>query len=200
MFSAAFVAPEVDPTADATAVAAQVATRCGNPSTLAEVSFVYIKEVDGVEVARRHHRWQPRDGSVQVSWDDHVIELESLHPYVASTAPPDLSIDAYSAFINDSYWLLAPCQVLDDKTVLAVTQEGQLALSFAPDTLFFGGDRYWMTLDDGVVTQWDVLLKDGGHQSYTWDAPTRYGPLELSPRRVSADGRVVIRFEEIKVQ
>lgn len=200
MFSTAFVVPQLDPNADATSVAAQVATRCGNPSTLAELSFVYIKEVDGIEVERRHHRWRPRDGSVLVSWGDHVIELESLHPYVASTAPSDLAIAAYSSFINDSYWLLAPCQVLDDRIVPAMTQDGQLALSFAPDTLFSGGDRYWMTVDDGRVTQWDVLLKDGSHQAYTWDAPTRYGPLELSTRRVSADGRVVIRFEEIKVQ
>ena len=200
MFSAAFVAPEVDPDADPTTVAAQVATRCGNPSTLVELSFVYVKEGDGVEVERRHHQWRPRDGSVMVSWDDHVVELESLYPYVASTAPSDLAIAAYSFFINDTYWLLAPCKVLDDSIVPALTQDGQLVLSFAPDTLLSGGDRYWMTLDGGAVTHWDVVLKDGSHQAYAWDAPTRYGPLELSSRRVSADGRVVIRFEEIKVQ
>jgi hypothetical protein len=195
-----FQVPEVDPLVDGTVLAAEVATRCGDPYSLVQLTFTLVLEVDGEEKARRTHVWRPRDGTVTVSWEGEQVALESIHPYVASPDPIDQAIDAYSWFINDSYWLLAPCKVLDPGVTQAVTTAGQLALSFSPETGITPADRYWLSVNEGVVQSWDYLLQDGGHATFLWDPPQRYGPLELSPRRVSADGTVIIRFEEIRAQ
>ncbi len=196
-----FEVPELDPEGDASVLAARIATRCGNPYILAEIAFTYVVETGGVEQIRRRHIWHPREGTVEVIWEGGSVFLESLHPFVASPDPKDQAIQAFSWFVSDSYWLLAPCKVMDPGVTPGVTTDGSLHLQFTPNTGLTSGDQYWLTADEeGVIRSWMYLREDGGHGHFAWDPPQRYGPLELSVRRVSAGGDVVIRFEEIIVQ
>ena len=196
-----FEVPALDPDADAKLLAARVLTRCGNPYVVAELAFTFVVEADGVEKARRRHVWRPRERTVDVTWAGGSVHLESIQPFVASTAPKEQAIDAFSWFINDSYWLLAPCKVMDAGVEQGVTVDGRLYLQFSPDTGLTPGDQYWLRVDEeGVVTEWEYLLQHGGHGRFAWDPPQRFGPLELSTRRSSQEGDFTIRFEEISIQ
>lgn len=176
-------------------LAAQVATTCGNPYALAEVGFTFVVEVEGVEQVRRTHHWKPQEGSVTVTSGERTVELEQLAPYIASTADSDEALTAYKQFVNDSYWLLFPCKVLDPGVELGL-DEGRLTLAFADGTGVTSGDRYTLTVDEaGHVTTWSFVLESGREGAFTFDPPTRYGPLTLSTRATSDD--VVIRFDEV---
>lgn len=176
-------------------LAAQIATACGNPYLLAEVGFTFVVEVDGVEQVRRTHAWKPSEGSVTVTAGDDVVHLEQIQPFIASEAPAEAALEAYKQFVNDSYWLLFPCKVLDEGVELAMDGD-RLALSFVDGTGVTSGDRYWLHADDaGRVTGWDYTLESGSEGSFTFEEPTRYGPLTLSTRATSE--HVVVRFEEV---
>lgn len=176
-------------------LAARVATTCGDPYTMAELRFTFVVEVDGVEQVRRTHDWRPREGTVTVTDGDSSVHLEQLHPYIASEAPQQDAIVAYKAFINDSYWLLAPCKVLDDGVNRSI-EDGRLVLTFEEVGLT-PGDRYLLRVDENAhISAWEYTLEGGKVGAWTWDAPSRHGPLMLSTRRESAEG-AVIRFEDV---
>ena len=175
---------------------ARVATTCGNPYIAAELSFTFVVEVDGVEETRRRHSWKPREGTVEVADGDSTVFLEQIAPYIASEASQEDAIAAYKAWINDSYWLLAPCKVLDSGVVRSV-EDGALVLTFE-DVGLTPGDRYVLGVDEGCnVIGWSFSLEGGGAGDFAWSEHSRYGPLMLSTRRVASDGHVVIRFEEV---
>ena len=173
-----------------------MATTCGNPYAIAELRFTFVVEVDGVEQLRRSHHWRPREGTVEVVDAEGTVLLEQIHPYIASASPKEDALRAYKAFVNDSYWLLAPCKVLDEG-VERDLDEGRLALSFEEVGLT-PGDRYWLTVGErGEVRAWSYVLEDGTEGSFAWSEAERYGPLLLSTRRVASEGDVVVRFEEV---
>ena len=176
------------------ALAAALATSCGDPYVLAEVAFTFVVEQDGVEVVRRRHHWKPLEGTVTVTTSQGVVHLEQIHPYIASESPPDDALAAYKSFVNDSYWLLFPCKVLDPGVELAMDGE-RLALSFTDGTGVTSGDRYWLTVEGDRVAAWDYVLESGGEGRFTFDEPTRYGPLVLSTRATGEN--TVVRFEEV---
>ena len=186
---------------DAQAVAALVATTCGNPYDLAEISFTFVVEVEGQETLRRRHVWSPREGTLSVTEGERTVVLTQLYPYIASEAESEAAIQAWSAFVNDSYWLLAPCKAQDPGVQVLLDDQGRLELRFGEGVGLTPGDRYWLTVDEsGRVTRWDYLLQTGAIGGWTWTDYGLHGGLMLSTRRVSDEGTAVIRFEELQVR
>lgn len=180
---------------------AQVATACGDPYSLAEVGFTAVTEVAGRETERAEYLWSPRAGTLRVRWDRIEVTFDQLHPYLHSTAPQELAIQAYVRWLRDSYWLLAPCKVQDPGVTLGSDGAGRLLLSFDPEVGVTPGDQYALTVDDdGRVTAWDYVLQDGETGSFAWSDYERHGPLVLSTRRTSADGATVVRFEDLQIR
>lgn len=161
-------------TPEAAALAPTVADRCGPAYEQQEIRFTFVFEAEGVEKVRRKHVWRPQEST------------------------PRAGDEGWAAFVNDSYWLLAPCKV-NDPGVSRQIVDGDLQLTFA-DVGLTPGDRYLLEVDDaGRVTGWSYTLESGREGAWTWTEHEARGPLELSMRRVSADGKNVIRFEDVAV-
>jgi hypothetical protein len=115
---------------------------------------------------------------------------------VAPGGAPTDALKAWGSFVNDSYWLLAPCKVLDggvkrqeDGAVLTLSFDG---VGLTP------GDTYRLEVGEGGrVDAWSFTLQSGREGHFTWSEHTAVGPLNLSLRRTAADGETVIRFEDV---
>lgn len=185
---AAEPAPVPDPAA--------VAAACGDPYALVELAFTFVVVKDGEEVVRRRHRWRPSESSVEVSLPDGTVDVWTNPP---PSKPADPGHAAWSAFVNDSYWLLAPCKV-GDQGVTVRAEPGVLALSFDGVGLT-PGDAYRLEVDaQGRVTGWQYTLQSGREGAFDWSPYTEVGPLHLSLERRSRAGDTVIRFEQVEAK
>ena len=194
---------------DPRAVARKVAIACGDTSELQALAFTFVAEVDGVEKVRRRHAWDALASTVRVTRGDRSpitlrvqpsMPTSADDPAWASLAPgvaPAEAWSAWTAFVNDQYWLMAPCKVLDPGVVHSIDGPA-LVLTFAGVGLT-PGDRYTLELDaeSSSVRAWRFRLQSGAEGHYQWVDPVDAGPLRLFTRRESmTDGRV-IRFEDV---
>lgn len=199
-------------TAQAQPTAAYEALRqCGPLYSLRELAFTFVVEVQGEEKVRRQHRWELPSGRIEVMQQGATTILADTRQQMPEEADDprweQLAIDgdaqaaaaAWAAFINDSYWLLAPCKLLDPGVLLS-TEAGGLRLRFDGVGLT-PGDSYLLEIDeDGRVQSWSFTLEDGRTGAFTWAEHRRVGPLELSLRRQATEGPVEIRFEDVQAR
>lgn len=203
------------PSADSLAQAAVDLT--GDPYALSELHFTFVVEAAGTEKARRTHTWRPQDATVVVQSGGTTTRFEGLGTTDPSLAvadpashtdiwarvslgtPPEQAAKAWSQWINDSYWLLAPAKVLDAGAHRSLTENGQLELTFG-EVGVTPGDRYELDIDPatGVLRNWSFTLQSGRAGTFSWAAPVDIGPLKLSPHRENAAGDFVIRFEDLR--
>lgn len=179
-----------------------VAKACGEPYGLVELSFTFVVRDGEEELVRRSHRWRPSDSSVTVSLPDGEVDVWTNPP---PNKPEDPGYAAWSAFVNDSYWLLAPCKATD-AGVRAMPDRGTditqalLRLQFESVGLT-PGDRYDLEVDPkGQVTGWQYLLQSGRKGAFDWSPYEQVGPLSLSLIRTAREGGVTIAFEDVSAR
>lgn len=190
-------------------VAAEVVERCGDLGKVSELAFTFVVQKDGAEVARRSHRWQPQAGQLSVTHNGETVSMtvEAAMPAAADDprwatlapgVPAEQALKAWGAFVNDGYWLLAPCKVLDPGAQLDSDYVGQSLTVTYEGVGLTPGDRYTLSLrDDGSVRAWDFTLVSGREGRFTWSPYQAFGPLRLSLERTSSDGAMIIRFEDV---
>lgn len=180
------------------ALSDRVARACGDPYQAEQIDFTFVVEVDGAEKLRRKHSWSPKAGSVIVGTGDKAVTVSTLEAPPANA--PELQRDAYAAFINDSYWLLAPCKVKDEGVKLIQKDRATLELAFEGVGLT-PGDRYTLSVNpsNGQVERWSFVLQSGREGSFSWEPYQQHGPISVSTVRRSDDGSV-IRFEEVSAR
>lgn len=195
----ALATPPGSTPADADALARRLVAATGDPYTLPALRFTFVVTADGVEKARRTHTWCPQAGLVEVALPDGAVRISASDGSPLPGTDADRAATAWQAFINDSYWLLAPAKVLDPGVRRTVDDQGRLVLQFDGVGLT-PGDRYVLTVDpdDGHLAHWDFTLQSGRRGSFDWADPIEVGGLHLSPRRTSTDGRTTISFEDLE--
>lgn len=194
----------------------RVVEATGNVYGISTLAFTFIVEAGGTEKARRTHTWDRMAGTVSVTTGDTTVQLQNLHHHDPSSAvanpgahddlwskvapgtDPEAAAKAWSAWINDSYWLLASGKVMDDGVTRIVDDTGRLVLTF-DGVGVTPGDSYMLTVDrdSGQVTAWDFVLQGGQKGHFAWTEHTTVGPLTLSMRRSTEAGDFVIRFEGV---
>ncbi len=120
--------------------------------------------------------------------------------------------NAYSAWINDTYWLLMPYKLRDPGVNLSYDGEeeidGQvydkLLLSFEGVGLT-PGDRYWAYLnrETGLMDRWAYILQrqdpEGPATHWIWSDWKQYGGIQLASGRKSPDGERSLPLDDIAV-
>jgi len=203
--------------ADADALARRVADAAGDPYALKSLEFTFVVTAGEDEKARRSHSWQPQAGTLTVKMGGEPVHFSGLGhtdptrlvaepashaadwAAVSPGTDPKRAAQAWSAFINDSYWLLAPSKVMDGGVNRSIDEEGRLVLSFDGVGLT-PGDRYMLTVDpeSARVTAWSFVLQGGSEGHFSWTEHTRSGPLTVSTHRATEAGDFVIRFEDVR--
>ena len=174
----------------------------------------------------RRHLWNRRTGDYRLEWtggsdstyvalinvDEVSDDLPSGTVYlngaeVTGAQDSTRRAQAYRAFINDTYWLLAPLKVFDpgvDRSYVADSSTAEhdvLHLAFG-DVGLTPGDEYWMYVDKktGHIDRWAFHLQsmpdDAPPARFTWtgldtlQAPA--GPIYLATKKPAVGGPVTI--------
>ena len=187
--------------------------------------FDWIAERNGKRVVARSHYWDRFTGRYRVDGADEKgaysvyfnVNTRAGDVWLAgkklseATQVKKWVDDGYEAFINDSYWLLAPFKLLDPGVTLADAGEEPGPNGEACDVvkLTFAGvgltpkDIYWLLVDkkSHLVVEWKYVL-DGEKRpatAFVWSDWQMVGPIQLASRRTAIGKPSVIRFDNLKV-
>jgi hypothetical protein len=187
--------------------------------------FDWIVEREGKRVVARSHFWDRFSGRYRVDGVDagkpysvyFNVNTRAGTAYVAGKKIEDAAQtkkwvdDGYEAFINDSYWLLAPFKIFDPGVTLADGGEDKGPGGEPCDVLklSFNGvgltpkDVYWLYVDkkSHLVDEWKYVL--GGEKkppaAFAWSDWQKTGPIEIARMRSGIGKPSVIRFDDVKV-
>jgi hypothetical protein len=120
--------------------------------------------------------------------------------------------DAYSLWVNDSYWLVMPFKMRDPGTHLryarlardaAAGDHDVLELWFDPGVGLTSKDRYWVFVNrrTHLIDRWEYLLEGSEPPPVgaTWEGWLPIGPLRLPMLRCFEEKLVNLRFENVAV-
>lgn len=194
------VVPSLQVSPPAPKLAAMIAEASGDPYALPGLRFTFVVSVDGTEKARRTHTWCPQDGLVEVRTGDQATRISAVDGSPVDGSSAEAAEQAWGAFINDQYWLLAPSKVMDEGVQRRLgTEPWSLALEFDGVGLT-PGDRYELRVgqNDLLVRRWSFTLQSGRTGEFAWRQYEQVGPLHLSTARVALDGsKAFIRFTDL---
>jgi hypothetical protein len=168
---------------------------------------------------RRHHVWDKHTGRHRVEGEtregQRYVVLHNVHDQGKGAGRVFLDgqeadgeqraqflENAYGAWINDTYWLLAPYKLLDAGVTLAYEGEetvddaiyDKLRLSFSVVGLT-PGDRYGVYVDrgTGLVSRWSYILENqdpaGPATAWHWLDWKTYGKIRLATTRKEVGGQ-----------
>ncbi len=146
--------------------------------TVRYLRFDFGFETPDTAGVRARHLWDRQTGDYRVEWfrgsDTTIVALFNVNTRdgvvfvnenAATAAREALLETAYSRFINDTYWLLAPLKLFDTGVTRSLDPDSStaekdvLALSFDGVGLT-PGDRYWLTPDSsGLLQSWSYVLE-----------------------------------------
>jgi len=118
--------------------------------------------------------------------------------------------DAFGAWTNDTYWLLAPFKLLDPGVSLKLAgSESKDGKTWDKVELGFDSvgltpkDRYWVWVDreTGLVDRWDYVLGGGDDPptSWTWEGWAEHGRIKLPNDHHVMGGDARIHFPVLSV-
>ena len=163
---------------------------------VAELRYTFNVEQNGETVLSRQHVWNKADGSVTV--DGTTADT------TANPAAENHDAEAFKAWTNDAYWLVAPLKLMDGGVRAAdVSDDGdtrKLMVGFENVGLT-PGDRYVYEVNpDGTIAAWTYLpAGDETGKRFEWSGYDMFGPLTLSLDHVTADGFRVV-FTDVTVR
>ncbi|MGB5981755.1 MAG: hypothetical protein WBG46_06390 [Nonlabens sp.] len=122
-----------------------------------------------------HYMWRPSQTSVDVRWDDKLVQLQTEKPLISKAFEngTELTGDeredaieyAQSNFNNDSFWLIAPFKIRDVGTELEYIAENELLVRYKSGGTT-PGDVYVWQVDENFLPKsfkmWvDIIPLDG---------------------------------------
>lgn len=134
---------------------------------------------------RRHHLWNIKEATDTVGIGEKTVKVDIAKPDMDNAE----QADAFKAWTNDSYWLLAPLKLFDGgvtrkylgrREVAGKTYE-VLGLSFKGVGMT-PGDQYNMYIDPltSLPAYWDYMPNPDTTMQATWDKYVHIGGLKLA--------------------
>ena len=187
--------------------------------------FDWIVEREGKRVVARSHYWDRFSGRYRVDGVDggkpysvyFNVNTRAGEAVVGGQKVSDAAQakkwldDGYEAFINDSYWLLAPFKIFDPGVSLtdAGEQNGPSGEPCDVIKLTFAGvgltpkDVYWLYVDKKthLVDEWKFVLNGESKppSAFAWKDWKKVGSIQLASMRQAIGKASVIRFDNLKV-
>ncbi|MEM8782809.1 MAG: hypothetical protein AAGE65_08110 [Planctomycetota bacterium] len=155
--------------------------------TVEQIDFVFRAELPDDRVIERSWSWRPKDGTVTADFDTAEARTFALDA-IDNTNRAD-----HAAFINDSYWLLFPFQLVwstntvsdDGDAVMPISGRParKLTVTYPEQGGYTPGDVYELFLDpaSGLIAEWN-FRKGGGDQGRpaTWETHVGLNGLFIS--------------------
>jgi hypothetical protein len=186
------------------------------------IRFDHVLIQDGKEISRFCHLWDKTTGNYRLEWSESpetsviaFINLVNkvgsvyLNGKLVSEAESTPYIDVvYEKFLEQSYCLYLPFKLLaDENTISMQPQESSdpekhdiLQLKIGQKELIPVGEyNFYVNPKTGLIDRCKYKFQDGSEGDYFWKNWEKSGKLRLSSIRESADGKTIIKFENLKV-
>jgi len=177
--------------------ALQLANRYGFAQwdRIAELRFTFDVTLPNGKRVVRHWTWDTQTHGVTRTLPD-----GSEVSFTAYAPETDEQKQADQQFINDTYWLLFPFQLVWSRPAISTPRGGpyelpigdgdastKLICRYGNDEGYTPGDTYALYLDgSGMITQWEFIRGDNAN-AMTWERDRRLGPITVSTLHRNAD-------------
>ncbi|MEM1212073.1 MAG: hypothetical protein AAGI68_07220 [Planctomycetota bacterium] len=175
--------------------------------TVTQLDFTFNVKTPKREIARQWS-WRPHDHQVTRTINDQPLTFD---PTTVTTESPGPILAAHKEFINDTYWLLFPFQLVWSNptvtpfglvdTPIAKTPAIRMDVTY-PTGGYTPGDTYQLYLqpDGGLIREWTFARPNKPDRHFAFQDPVTLGPLLTYLNHPTADGSVNVFFTNLSIQ
>tara|TARA_B100000678_G_scaffold39491_2_gene29130 strand:+ start:2639 stop:3391 length:753 start_codon:yes stop_codon:yes gene_type:complete len=171
-----------------------------------EVEFTFNVKVNDTVRSSRHWKWNKKTSEISLT------EGDSTKTYTKNDSIPKNKVSIDQKFINDSYWLLFPYQLVWSDPKL--TEEKEVAAPISGDTLnklevaystdggYTPGDTYDIYYgNDYMIEEWVYKAAGGDRQmATTWEDYKEFKGIPIATMHKSGDGSFQIYFTDVSIK
>lgn len=170
-----------------------------------EIKFTFNVRVGDSVRTSRNWNWKTKTNEIRLTEGD----ISRTYVQDDSIAEDEKELD--QKFINDSYWLLFPFQLVwsdaeisEEKTAEAPISKEEMKsilVSYSSEGGYTPGDSYEIFYeDDLILKEWIYRSADGSRESpTTWEDYGEYNGLKIARSHKSPDGSFELFFSDIEV-
>ena len=171
-----------------------------------EVEFTFNVKINDTVRSSRHWKWNTKTSEISLT------EGDSTKTYTKKDSIPEDKVSIDQKFINDSYWLLFPYQLVWSDAKL--TEEKEVAAPISGDTLtklevayssdggYTPGDTYDIYYgDDYMIEEWVYKAAGGDRQmATTWEDYKKFKGIPIATMHKSSDGSFQLYFTDVSIK
>ena len=190
------------------------------------LSFIFEQEINNQVTISRSHYWDRKTGNYRLETTQKDgsellvlfnINSKTGQAFINKTKVLSDSLNlhlidkAFSFYINDSFWLLAPT-MLDEPDIaiqkemgIIINNKKYYCLKISPrsETAKMPIGQYWLFIDirSGEIIRWNYLLKaqKGNAEVADWLPYKKIGDMKFSTEKIGVSGNFAIRFPAFKI-
>ncbi len=168
-----------------------------------QLSFTFNVKVNDTVRSQRAWKWFPVEDRVELT------ENGQTSSYINDGEFDEQEKTLDQKFINDTYWLLFPFQLVwseydlshNRKAIAPISGEEMemLSVSFANEGGYTPGDTYHIYLKDDMIQEWTYESSNGRELSTTWEDYETFNGITIAKTHKSQDGSFQLYFTDIEV-
>lgn len=169
-----------------------------------QINFTFNVRVNDTVRTSRAWKWFPQEDRVELT------EKEQTISYINDGDFTEAEQAADQKFINDTYWLLFPFQLIwsdfnmeETETAeapLSKKQMKRLSINFKEEGGYTPGDTYHVYFeDDNILKEWTYVSSNGRNLSTTWEDYENFEGIKIAKMHQSEDGSFQLFFTDIEV-
>jgi len=170
-----------------------------------QLNFTFNVKVNDTVRSKRSWKWYPKENKIELT------EKGETFSYIKKDTLDEQAKAADQKFINDTYWLLFPYQLMwsefefefSPMAIAPISQKKMqgLTVKYSSDGGYTPGDTYRLYLsDDLMVKEWTYESAGGSTLSTTWEDYETFNGITISKMRKSPDGSFQLYFTDIEVK
>ena len=194
----------IETTSEELPITAQIANANGMEkfNELDELNFTFNVKVNDTLRSERSWKWFPKSKKVELTENGETIS------YTQGDSLSEKALAADQKFVNDSYWLLFPYQLMWSDFESTYNEKGMSPISnkemkmltvsykdkggYSPDDsyhIFFG--------DDNMIKEWTYVSSTGRELTTTWEDYETFKGIPIAKMHKSADSSFQLYFTDI---
>lgn len=169
---------------------------------LEELNFTFNVKVNDTLRSERAWKWFPKTKKVELTEKGEIIT------YTQGGSLTEKTLAADQKFINDSYWLLFPFQLMWSDFESTYNEKGispignqelkMLTISYKGKGGYSPDDSYHIFFgDDNMIKEWTYVSSTGRELTTTWEDYETFKGIPIAKMHKSADSSFQLYFTDI---
>ena len=169
-----------------------------------QINFTFNVKVNDTIRTSRAWKWFPQEERVELT------ENGQTTAYINDGEFTEAEQAADQKFINDTYWLLFPFQLVwsdfdmeetaNAEAPISKEEMQKLSINFKEQGGYTPGDTYHVFFkDDKILQEWTYVSSNGRSLSTTWEDYENFDGLKIAKMHKSEDGSFQLFFTDIEV-